>query len=249
MTRPALAPPPPPARHGPWDRGLRGAWYRLVALSLNLLYDRFAWAYDAVSWTVSLGRWRAWQQTCLQFLPPEGSVLELASGPGHLLVALRQARLSAFGLDISRGMLRLARRRLHKHHLPLALCQGHAAVLPFASGSFDALVVTFPTAIIYEAVTNREIARVLKPLGTLVIVEQAWFPSHRPTHRVLEWLYRITGQRGPAPDLTAILWRAGLLVERLTVAVQGTVVGLIIAQKLPPPHATTPSAPEWCAAS
>ena len=214
---------------GPAARSLKAAWYRLVAFGFRLLYDELAWTYDLVSWIVSLGRWREWLYTTQRHLPAEGQVLELGSGPGHLLVALRRAGLAAVGIDISRGMLRLAGRRLRTCHLPPTLCRGSAGHLPLASSSFEAVVVTFPTPFVYDALALREIARVLRPGGRLVIAEQATLGGHGPVHRTVEWLYRITGQRGAPPDLVAGLSQAGFRAERRTVGVRGTTVVLIIA--------------------
>lgn len=215
---------------GPVKAPLVGAWFRLVAYGFRLLYDELAWTYDLVSWIVSLGRWREWLATTLRFLPSEGRVLELGSGPGHLLVALGQAGLLTVGLDVSPGMVRLAGRRLRARRLPLTLCRGAAGRLPLASESFEAVVVTFPTPFVYDPITHREIARVLKPSGRLVIAKQASFPGRGPVHRTLEWLYRITGQRGPAPDLLAGLRRAGFRAERQAVTVRGTTVALLVAE-------------------
>lgn len=214
-------------RHSPLTR----LWFRLVAFGFRLLYNELAWTYDCVSSIVSLGRWRTWQETSLHFLPLTGPVLELASGPGHLLVAQRERGLTPVGLDPSSAMIRLAGRRLRRAGLPLSLCRGSASHLPFPADSFAAIVVTFPTDFIYEHETHSELARVLRVCGKLVIVEQASFLRRRPVHRLLEWLYRITGQRGPAPDLAPDLDGAGFVAKRHSTEVRGTVATLIIAQK------------------
>lgn len=233
MTRPPPRKLPFLARHHSRSACLRSAWFQLVARGFSLLYDSLAWAYDAVSWTASLGRWRDWQLTSLQFIRPTGRVLELASGPGHLLVALRHAGHSAVGLDVSRGMVRLAGHRLQSSNLPPAVCLGDAARLPFPSESFDTSVVTFPTPFIYKVITHSEVARVLKPHGRLIVVEHAWFAGRRPSHRIVEWLYRITGQQGSAPDLCGALRKAGFSAQKQTIPVQSSQVSLIIADRIP----------------
>ena len=56
----------------------------LLLRFFHLLYHQLAWAYDAVSAAVSLGRWQDWGAAALPFVNG-ASVLELGHGPGHLL--------------------------------------------------------------------------------------------------------------------------------------------------------------------
>jgi hypothetical protein len=74
---------------------------------------------------------------------------------------------------------------------------------------------------------------VLKPSGRVIVVEMTSFDVHTPKFRFLEWLYRITGQRGSAPDLPGLFGSVGLLARRETLAVDGTSVGLIVAERPP----------------
>jgi ubiquinone/menaquinone biosynthesis C-methylase UbiE len=228
---------------------MKALWRRLIAFGFRLLYNELAWTYDVVSWLVSRGLWRRWQRTALDFLPAGGRVLEVGFGPGHLLVELaqRDPRASGgrhvfggrtslggrtmFGLDLSPAMLRLARRRLQRHGLDPRLVRGQAQALPFAPGAFAAVVLTFPTPFVYDPAWLRGLTRVLRNGGRLVVVEQAEFEGRGLVSRFLEWLYDVTGQRGPAPDLPARLEEVGLAARRETVAIDGTRVGLVVAEK------------------
>jgi ubiquinone/menaquinone biosynthesis C-methylase UbiE len=206
-------------------------WRRILALGFRLLYNELAWLYDPVSWVVSLGRWRQWQRASLPFLPATGTVLEVGFGPGHLLLDLASAGYRPIGLDLSRAMLRQAQRRLQRLGLPTPLCRAEARALPFRSGAFDAIVVTFPTAFVYEAEWICQVDRALADGGRLIVVEWASFQRQDPASQGLEWLYRITGQRAPVPDLDRLLSAGGLTAWRETTAVDGTRVSLIIAKK------------------
>ncbi len=206
-------------------------WRRLIAFGFRLLYNELAWLYDPVSWTVSLGRWRAWQQTALAHLPPEGRVLEVGCGPGHLLADLATAGHRPIGLDLSPAMLRLAQRRRRQNSRPILLCRGRAESLPFTARAFGAVILTFPTPFVYDSAWIGQLTRVLAPGGRLVVVEMAWFRTKSPLALTLEWLYRVTGQRSPAPDLPELLRQAGLDACRATVEVDGTAVGLVLADK------------------
>ena len=203
-------------------------WLRLIAFGFRLLYNELAWLYDPVSWVVSLGQWRRWQQTALACLPPGGAVLEVGFGPGHLLADLAAAGYRPAGLDLSPHMLRLARRRLGA---AAGLVRGRASALPFAPCAFDAVVLAFPTPFVYDPAWIGHLERVLKPGARLVVVETSSFDRRGLAARCLEWLYRITGQRGPIPDLPGLLGQAGLRARRDSVAVDGATVTLVIAEK------------------
>jgi ubiquinone/menaquinone biosynthesis C-methylase UbiE len=204
---------------------------RLVAFGFRLLYNELAGLYDLVSWVVSLGRWHKWQRSIWPYLPPSGCALEVGFGPGHLLVDLAAAGYQAKGLDLSPAMLRLAQRRLRRQALSVPLYRGRASALPFAAQSFDIIVVTFPTPFVYDPAWMRQAKRVLRRGGRLIIVEVASFGGRTPLERGLEWLYRITGQRSPTPDLSELLNAAGLTACRESVEVDGTEVSLILADK------------------
>jgi ubiquinone/menaquinone biosynthesis C-methylase UbiE len=206
-------------------------WWRLIALGFRLLYNELACFYDPVSWTVSMGRWRRWQQTVWTYLPPAGRILEVGPGPGHLLVDLLSAGYQPFGLELSLAMLRLVRQRFGRLSLAIPLCRGDAGSLPFAPGAFDAVVATFPTAYVYDPDYLGEVARVLRPGGRLVIVQMAYFERQGFLSHPLAWLYKITGQSGPGPDLAQLLSQAGLKAWHDTVAVDGSVVGLVLADR------------------
>src|SRR5512143_2186632 len=86
---------------------------RLMRAVFYLLYHPFAFTYDLVAATVSLGRWKAWVFSILPYV--EGTrLLELGHGPGHLQRILRDRGLASVGLDESAPMGNLARKRLRQ---------------------------------------------------------------------------------------------------------------------------------------
>jgi len=207
------------------------AWARLISFGFRLLYNELAWLYDPVSWVVSLGQWRRWQQTALAYLPADGSVLEVGFGPGHLLLAMAAAGYHPFGLDLSPFMLRLAQRRLRRRAAVANLVRGRANALPLAASVFDAVVLTFPTPFVYDPACIRHVERVLKPGARLVVVETGFFTRRNPPARFVEWLYRITGQRGPISSLQELLSQVGLKSWREDVTVGSSTVKLVLADK------------------
>ena len=195
------------------------------------LYNELAWTYDIVSWLISLGLWKTWVYTTLPHLRGE-AVLELAHGPGHLLQALVERGLHPIGLDLSPYMGHLARRRLSRRGYTVPLVRAYAQVLPFRNACFTAVVATFPTEFILDPATLREVARVLRSEGRLVIVPWALPRGSDPLSRFLGWLYRATGQTGPPyPRWEAGLKEAGFAPRVIRERIRDSEVMLIVAEK------------------
>lgn len=103
----------------------------------------------------------------------QGIVLEVGAGTG-LNFALydpeRVERVEAVEPDTA--MIRYARERIKTARVPITLTQAPVEALPFADETFDSAVAT----IVFCSVTDQlrgfsEIHRVLKPGGTLLLVE------------------------------------------------------------------------------
>ncbi|MCB8952576.1 MAG: methyltransferase domain-containing protein [Ardenticatenales bacterium] len=216
-------------------------WRRGVRAGFRLLYNELAWTYDGVSWLVSLGEWRAWQAAGLAFLPASSPtpprILELAHGPGHMLVALRRVGFAPVGVDLSPFMGRLARQRLRRAGLPSPLIRASALALPFADHSFDHILATFPTDFITQREASTQLWRLLRPGGRLVIVPQAQFRGRGVLVRLLACLYAITGQRLAVTSAAVSPWlaleAAGFRVREEHVSLPRSVVLVVVAEKFP----------------
>jgi ubiquinone/menaquinone biosynthesis C-methylase UbiE len=176
-------------------RQLESLWWRLVRFGFRLLYNELAFTYDWVSWIVSLGAWRCWQRSVLNYLPATGHVLEIAHGTGNLQLDLHAAGYSVTGYDLSPAMGQITQGKLHKRAFNPQLARGMAQQLPFASKTFAAVVSTFPTDFIVQAATLREVHRILQDNGRFVIVLNGMFTGGGIVQSFIEWLYQITGQR------------------------------------------------------
>ena len=207
---------------------------RLLGVFFDLLYHQFAWTYDLVAAGVSLGRWQGWVLTARPYL--RGRVLEIGFGPGHLQAALNKDGLEAFGLDESRQMARQARRRLRRLKAPARLVNGYAQILPFRAESFDCVAATFPSEYIFEAQTLREIRRVLRPGGRLVVIPSAWITGQGWLERLAAGLFRVTGQAGALeallPGIKQRIAASGFEVRHELVEGRGSKVLIIIGEKI-----------------
>jgi len=171
----------------------------LLRFFFKHLYTTFAWAYDFVAWTTSMGQWRKWQAAALHE-DLQGPVLELGSGPGHLLLDLLRKGYSAFALDESRQMIRLAANRLRREGFDASLLRARAQNIPLPANTFAEVISTFPSEYILERHTLEEIWRVLRPGGELIVIGVARITGRGIQDRLAAWLYRFTGQAGDPGD-------------------------------------------------
>ncbi len=220
-------------------RWLAKIWWSLIRFGFRLLYNELAFTYDLVSRVVSLGQWRCWQRASLKYLNigPDEYVLELAHGTGNLQVDLHQAGIRSIGLDFSPYMGRIAQRKITQHKFDISLIQATALQLPFESSRFPAIISTFPTPFIFELQTLSEIHRVLKNDGILIIVINGQFNRTGFLQKLLEWLYRITGQRSDSLEMEFFsvvrqrFTEAELTVEFIREPCKNSFAQLIIARK------------------
>lgn len=211
---------------------------RLLRLVFHLLYHPFAWAYDLVSATVSLGRWQNWVQTVIPFIIGT-RILELGHGPGHLQRILLSRGLLAVGLDESRQMGRLTKRRLDDSgYTQFSLSRGLAQAIPFPSETFDTVLSTFPSNYIFDPSTLLEVHRTLKNGGRFIVLPVAWIIGKKLMERYAAWLFRVTGQ-APSEPLEIISERfkqpftdTGFEAKIEQVEVKSSLVLIVIADKI-----------------
>jgi ubiquinone/menaquinone biosynthesis C-methylase UbiE len=122
-------------------------------------------------------------------------VLEIGHGPGHLLIALARSGRQPIGIDLSPQMIRIAQRNLRQAGVNAPQVQCRVQALPFRSGLFDSVVSTFPSNYIADRATLLEVQRVTNERGRLIVVFGAQLIGREPSKVLIEWLYRLTGQR------------------------------------------------------
>jgi demethylmenaquinone methyltransferase/2-methoxy-6-polyprenyl-1,4-benzoquinol methylase len=137
------------------------------------MFDRIAGVYDLMNSVMTAGlhhRWRA-RAADLAALLPGQSALDVATGTGDLAVELKRRVGPAgevIGSDFSERMLELARAKAPE----LRFEHGNALALPYEDDSFDAATVGFGARNFSDLPQGlREMARVVKPGGRVVILE------------------------------------------------------------------------------
>ena len=157
----------------------------------ELLYKNRA-LYWFASTIPFAGQWRVWQRLALPHLLGQ-DVLEVGCGIGDLLVDMAQAGYHCQAIDRSPQMVAATRAKLARKGLAdrVEVAEGRVQALPFDDASFDSVVSTFPTEYIYDPATLREIARVLRPGGRLIIVIGAGLLPVGPLNFLLTLLHAL----------------------------------------------------------
>jgi ubiquinone/menaquinone biosynthesis C-methylase UbiE len=210
----------------------------VLRIAFRLLYHEMAWSYEAVAWVVSLGLWKQWREAAIDYLPPQGRVLEIGAGPGVLAVEIARHGRDVIALDRSPQMLRSARRRLRRSArgagvLPVRVLRAEAGQWPFEHKCFAAVVSTFPTEYIFASQVLDEAARVLWPGGRFIIVPSAVFIGGSFPQRAARGLFKVTGQ-APAwiEPLRLALSKHGFEGMASEKAVDGSRVTVVTGKKL-----------------
>jgi demethylmenaquinone methyltransferase / 2-methoxy-6-polyprenyl-1,4-benzoquinol methylase len=142
------------------------------AVSARTLFAPLGPTYDRYAALLSFGqdaRWRAFLVSRLE-VGPRDTVLDVATGTGAVARELLARKgCAVVGLDQSPEMLAEARRQLPSN---VALVEGDAQALPFPDASFDGLTFTYLLRYVSDpAATLRELARVVRPGGTIAGLE------------------------------------------------------------------------------
>jgi len=139
-------------------------------------YDREAAVYDVNRYGARAGKRaekfhkKILDRLLLEELKPNAKILELGCGTGRLLEYIASKPFALYGIDMSSGMLDIARKRFSKNsNGNVLLSIGEASCLDFSSEFFDAVYAILVINLIpnYQQVFD-EIARALKPGGLFI---------------------------------------------------------------------------------
>lgn len=145
---------------------------------VNRMFDRIAGRYDTLNSLMSAGLHHRWRERAAERaeLAPGDSALDVCCGTGDLTLELAE-RVSpdgyAIGCDFSEPMLDLAREKAAKRGaIGTRFEWADALQLPYDTGRFDAVTVGFGVRNFADRDQGlREMSRVLRPGGRLVVLE------------------------------------------------------------------------------
>jgi ubiquinone/menaquinone biosynthesis C-methylase UbiE len=150
-------------------------------------------------------------------------VLDIGCGDGLLAVLLGNRGANVVALDASEAMLAAAGERATQEQLDIELSVGRAESLPFPNESFDVVTAITILCFVAEAEqTFREIGRVLRPGGRLIIGELGKWSTWAAGRRIRSWfgspLWRC-GHFRTARELQRLSRAGGLIPDRVRGAV------------------------------
>jgi ubiquinone/menaquinone biosynthesis C-methylase UbiE len=162
-------------------------------------------AYDAYRRLSRREGWKRFLDKALSQVSAGTTVLEVGSGTGFMTSILVELGFRVEGIDLSEAMLAVARANLEKEGFgeKVHLSQGDAESLTYPDNHFEVVISrwvlwTLPR----PAEAIREMARVLKPGGTVVLIDGS---RHKPgpfgqmRSNLVNWILtgRRPGWRGP----------------------------------------------------
>jgi ubiquinone/menaquinone biosynthesis C-methylase UbiE len=187
--------------------------------------DEEFYATGAADWRMYLGHWE-------RHGLDRASCVEIGCGAGRLTKHLASAFQRTWALDVSEGMLAYARERISEPSVTFERVSGSVIPLPDASASavFSTFVFQHFDSLAAATAYFREIARVLRPGGSMLIqlpvhqwpldlrlfefVHRAWTAAE--SARV--WLQRALAPLGAKPAMRGLSYPLSYLFETLGAA-------------------------------
>ena len=164
---------------------------------IRRMFDSIASDYDRLNHLMSLDVDRSWRRKALRAIVEPGvcqHILDVACGTGDFSMAIARALQKkghpdsrVVGVDLSEGMLEIMRTKVAAAGLTdrISVLAGDGEALAFRDGAFDAVTIAFGIRNFEDREKGlREMVRVLRPGGRLVILELS-----QPSGRFLRWAY------------------------------------------------------------
>jgi len=119
-----------------------------------------------------------WKDVLASVFKRKLRILDVGTGTGFLALILAELGHEVVGVDLSRGMLEVAREKVRKAGIDVEFRLGDAENLPFSDASFDAVICrhllwTLPDP--QKAI--REWSRVVRGGGKVVAIDGRWFDT------------------------------------------------------------------------
>lgn len=193
-------------------------------------YQRIAPFYDQME-KFAERRYQAWRPRLWSWVQGP-KVLEVGVGTGKN-IPYYPAGMEITAIDLTPGMLERAHKVADDLHADVDLRLGDVQALGFPDGTFDDVVATFVFCSVPDPVLGlREVARVLKPGGRLLLLEHVRVAN--PLGVLMDVLnpvmVRLMGANINRHTLKNVL-HSGLIVDQVEDVALGGIFKLIVARK------------------
>lgn len=152
---------------------------------IRRLFNSIASDYDRLNHILSLNIDKGWRRKAVKEIADKDSpvkVLDVACGTGDFTIEIARkvaAGSEVIGVDISEGMMEIGKEKILKAGVSAEMYVADCEALPYDQNTFDRIAVGFGVRNFEHLDLGlREMCRVLKPDGKLVILELS-LPSNR----------------------------------------------------------------------
>lgn len=160
---------------------------------IKSLFDNIAPDYDKLNHILSLNIDKGWRKKAVRKIADTDrplSVLDVACGTGDFTIEIARkiaAGSQITGIDLSEGMMEVGRKKIAAANIDATLEYGDCEALKYSDNLFDRISVGFGVRNFEHLNTGlKEMCRVLKPNGKLVILELSV-----PSNPLLRWCYKL----------------------------------------------------------
>ena len=152
---------------------------------IRRLFNSIASDYDRLNHILSLNIDKGWRRMAVKEIADKDSpvkVLDVACGTGDFTIEIAKkvsAGSEVIGVDISEGMMEIGKEKMLKAGVTAEMTVADCEAFPYDQNTFDRIAVGFGVRNFEHLDLGlREMCRVLKPDGKLVILELS-LPSNR----------------------------------------------------------------------
>lgn len=159
--------------------------------NIGSLFDGIAKTYDKFNHVTSLGIDIWWRRKAIGQMKPVETMLDVAIGTADVAITAVSKHKAAHvtGIDLSREMMNIGAQKVKRAGMEgrIDFVHGSALEMPFADNGFEAVTCAYGIRNFSNLDQGlREMCRVLKPGGQLVILEFSY-----PSNPIIRWCYNL----------------------------------------------------------